>query len=388
MIVNAITFLTFVSSVFVGVVVLYALIGSRIYDVVLYRNSATQNEQPYQHLPFITIIVPVRNAEAEIIQFLGELVAVTDRRSTILIVDAASTDQTVRKVRTFAKQYRNRRVHIRAFRNETDVQKAEKNVEHKLIRGDIVVRIGINERIDRGTLSRIAHCFAAHKSPNILIPRQTIIFDHTLISTISIYISYLRQTFLKAHDGFRVVSVPVRPQIMTIHYYQRLKHKNWDTSLVTGVAYYRDDIIIYGHAPRHIYGFLKCFLVDNYLGVQSLFSQLQDKPNGVFNLQSYMDWLFAGIKISFRFIAIFIPVSLGYFIYLALALHTPIYLLACGVGVILCLGFMLSEDFQLSSVEKLRLLVPIPAVLFTFYVLSWLMVVAWIRQGITSFASN
>jgi hypothetical protein len=138
-------------------------------------------------------------------------------------------------------------------------------------------------------------------------------------------------------------------------------------------------------APKTVYDFLKAIININNQELSSLVSKIQGMPLQLKSADGYFEWAAVSLKLLFRFITMFIPISIGYFLYIALDLHTPVYLLACSAVAILFISFMLSEDTQLTFSQKALLLVTIPAGLIGFYCLSLVSALGWARQVIVGY---
>src|SRR5205085_6312603 len=139
-----------------------------IYREVLNQSQGSTAEEPTSiargydsaQLPFISVVVPVRNEEANIARVLGALMSQNypDDRFELLIADGNSTDDTRKVVESWIGEHSN----IRLLENPAHLSSAGRNVGVRSSRGELIVFVDGHCRIpNKNLLADTASLFAA-----------------------------------------------------------------------------------------------------------------------------------------------------------------------------------------------------------------------------------
>jgi succinoglycan biosynthesis protein ExoA len=114
---------------------------------------------PETALPFISVILPVRNEESHIARTLEQIVeqSYDPTRFEVIVVDGESTDATAAIARAFEARYEN----VRFYRNPRRLSCAARNIGVRHARGEMVVFIdGHCDVENREYLHEVASAFA------------------------------------------------------------------------------------------------------------------------------------------------------------------------------------------------------------------------------------
>ena len=112
-------------------------------DVKLNRLSSKLLRQKKAHIPLLSVVMPVYNAEKFLAQAINSIMKQTFRDFEFIIVDDASTDQSYQIAQRFAKRYPDR---IKLFRNEKNVKQAKTvNFAIQKTRGDYIARMDADD---------------------------------------------------------------------------------------------------------------------------------------------------------------------------------------------------------------------------------------------------
>ena len=101
--------------------------------------SRTEPQQTTTELPFLSIVMPVRNEEAHIAECLGSVLAqdYPKERIEIFVADGMSTDRT----REIVSEYQTRHPNIRLVDNPERIVPTGLNRAIRMARGDVIVRV-------------------------------------------------------------------------------------------------------------------------------------------------------------------------------------------------------------------------------------------------------
>jgi succinoglycan biosynthesis protein ExoA len=116
-------------------------------------SSANQSARPVHDIPFVSVIMPVRNEEACLGRLLGQLLAqdYDPERYEILVVDGVSTDRTREVVKSLAATNRN----LRLLDNQRRWSSAARNIGMREARGDLIVIVDGHCELPRSDYFRI-----------------------------------------------------------------------------------------------------------------------------------------------------------------------------------------------------------------------------------------
>ena len=105
-----------------------------------------------EQLPFISVVMPVRNEAGYIERTLGQLLAQRYDPShfEILVVDGQSTDETCDKVRALAKKH----AHLRLLSNPKRLSSAARNIGVKAARGELILIVDGHCELESNQLLR------------------------------------------------------------------------------------------------------------------------------------------------------------------------------------------------------------------------------------------
>jgi succinoglycan biosynthesis protein ExoA len=168
-------------------------------------------------LPFISVIVPVRNEGAFIAGTLKQLLEqdYPARRFEVLVADGGSTDDT----RIIVNELAGRHSNVRLLHNPKRWSSAGRNVAAQAARGDIVLLVDGHCEIDNpGYLANLAHAFERSGADCVGRPQP---LDVTGATTLQRAIAFGRASRLGHHPASHIYSDRdgfVPPQSVAVAY--------------------------------------------------------------------------------------------------------------------------------------------------------------------------
>lgn len=151
-------------------------------------------------IPYISVIVPVRNEESHIRATLDSLLAQTYPRDhfEVIVVDGHSSDRTEEVVRDVMKRDRV----VRLLRNSRRLSSAARNVGVRASRGDVVLIIDGHCRVPRPDLLwTVAECFEQSGAdclgrPQPLFDRENTVFQEAIALARSSWLGHSQKSHI------------------------------------------------------------------------------------------------------------------------------------------------------------------------------------------------
>ena len=194
-------------------------------DTTIQRSAAPRagetTDEAETNLPFVSIIVPVRNEERFLRATLEQLLRQNypDRRFEILVADGASTDSTRDIVRALQREFPN----LRLLHNPARWSSAGRNVAIQASRGEIVVLVdGHCQITDTGYIREIVSAFERSGADCVGRPQP---LDVTGATSLQMAIAAARSSRLGHHPDSHIYSDRegfVPPQSVAIAYRRRV----------------------------------------------------------------------------------------------------------------------------------------------------------------------
>jgi len=154
------------------------------------------NDDNSQNFNLVTICIPVRNGESFIKDAIDSCLSQTYKNYDILIVDNASTDNTVKIVKSFCSNK------INLIKNPINIGiTANFNTCIKHAKGKYLKFLCADDLLDANCIERMLIAFDSHPQASLIIVQRTIINNNNTVIGERIYPSNLDE-----FDGYKVIN--------------------------------------------------------------------------------------------------------------------------------------------------------------------------------------
>jgi hypothetical protein len=346
-----------------GAWLLLNLIGANLYDVRETRKKRKYDQHPhaarYRQRPLISVIVQVRNDRQELEQTIASLTKSSYRKLEIIIADNTSERAAKKIARTLIAQYPKRRIKLFASRSadsEVVVRKAYK--AHG--KGTLIMSMAAGQTVGKQTISQAVRHFNAENN------LDTLIFNERIDSALS-----------------------VLGLLQKYEYLLRMRAKKSLSLLKSANPRDKNDVVICkkevftkpAQALRTFYAADALVCTPSAGSLDALLRQRYELQAGRLRTWREQPRPFAtatGIA------ALLAPVLFGYFVYVALSLHQPIFFVLCLVAVTIVLLLAIWGDEHFKPQEKLAYSASIPITYGLFCLFALLLPIALAAEAITS----
>jgi glycosyltransferase involved in cell wall biosynthesis len=367
-------------------VLLDTIIGANLYDA---RQIANQRNKRRTSLGLskstaflVTILVSAHNNEVDIARCLESIARSSYRKHQTIVIDNNSSDETVRIARQAITRYPKKQMKLVARRLQGQTIASEYEAYKRYGKGELVLRLGATTTLDRHALSRAVRHFSSEPSMAMLRSKKVIQTSCIVAGLIDTYHNCLREISLKSASLNNADLYLQEQAFFRIDTFAGLakqaKRTNFDLDGLQIPAnrhtrsYYAEDVIISVPAQPSMYRFFASTYVMQKRRIHSLISQrrILFRSSGSYTL--YVSWLRLPLAALSGLAGLFIPLAVTYFIYLAVRVQDPVFLIvSCGVMAVILL-FAIWGDRQFSVRQKVLYSLGIPMTYAIFYVIALL----------------
>jgi hypothetical protein len=350
-------------------IVVAQVAGANIYDVRAVKQQRQLSLHPYarqyRQRPLVSVVIETHDAETCIEQCLQHLQASTYRKLEIIVIDNASSDATRRLVRQFMTAHPKRPMRL-VTRRSADGGRAvvAANVK-KYAQGELVLWLGAGSLVKKSAIGKAVQQFNLLPAIEVMTLNQRVISS---FSTVGLFQKYQELLQYRARKFASLTKLPYRQDEIDTMYRRPV--------LVTPAAaaqarlphtYYASQAIIYRPALPSLPSLLR----HQYSRQLRALRRLWRQRRVIFSLvakdgQRVPTWITLVLTACSGITALFIPFLASYFIYMAVGLHEPAFLLLSWliVGSLVVLAIWGDEQLKVLQKASYSLLIPITYSLF------------------------
>ena len=373
----------------------YYLVSASLYDIWQFRRLHRHALQGQQHTyqPYVTILVPAHNEEKVIVRCLDSIAASTYRKIRIIAVDDASTDETLRILRRYARSHPD--MQLRIVRKRINVGKgaALNYALKKYVKSELVMTLDADSVLSQHAIEKAVSYFADPQVAGVAANVQ-IINEHTTLSLLQKFEHMLGYRSKKAYSLTNceyvvggVASTYRMSAMRAVNFY--------DTDTLTEDISVSMKIIAKGNrAHRILYGSDVVAMTEAVNTLRGLFRQrYRWKYGSLQNIfkhrhlvgKSHNDY--TAMLTMYRMptaiitevILLLLPLSWGYVIYLVIAHGGLPLIFGAYLTVTLYMFVTLWHDEHIKRGEQLYLSLYLPVVYVTFFIMDIVQVAAIIK---------
>jgi cellulose synthase/poly-beta-1,6-N-acetylglucosamine synthase-like glycosyltransferase len=338
-----------------AIMALMQVIGAHVYDAreinKQRRLSLHPHARQYRRRPLISVIVSAHNDERVIERCLDSLSRSTYHKFEVIVIDSASQDQTKTIVKRFIAEHPRKAIRLFARKNVSQISTTIKIGYKKYGSGELILLLTAQDIVDRQALNKAVRYFNAESDIGAISLRRRLLSNLTAIGLLQHYIELLGHRSQKftsmSHTGY--ISAYVRTSGAAMYRRETLLGNNKLR------AYYASDVIAYTEPLPSLYRLMQKHYRLQLDHLQALRDRRRLVPFTVC----------AGLA------ALCVPVLLSYFIYLAVSLHEPTFLLLSWVALSVWLLTAIWGDQQLRLWHKATYSTLIPVTYALFYIISF-----------------
>jgi cellulose synthase/poly-beta-1,6-N-acetylglucosamine synthase-like glycosyltransferase len=378
-----------ITAVVGAVLALLNIIGANIYDAreINKRRDFRRHlgARRYRRRPLISVLISTHNEETTIEQCLDSLLTSSYRKLEIIVVDAASQDQTRQLVRKYIAAHPKPSIRLVARRSPVnsrpDMHAAYKKYGH----GELVMLCDANSLTDKQALTNAVRHFNAEPKLGSLGFNHRIQAAFNTAGLFQKYEHLLRYRSEKfnsvsnsAYAFAQQTGTLCRRELFvpTPKSVGQFGNKN-------SRAYYASDAVIYTKPVSSLFGLIK----QRYRLQQSRLQALRNLRQLAFRRRRDYPKSLIWFRLPFAAIvgltALFLPLLLTYFIYVAVRLHEPTLFLLSWVTLAVLLLLAVWGDEHLRWRQKLGYTILVPITYVVFYLLSFVQVFVVLRAAIS-----
>jgi hypothetical protein len=323
----------FYCAVIGGLSVALTAIGVSLYDIVQIKHSKQTTKTP---CPNITLIV--RHHDKNDLQRALTMAEIPYKKLMIIMINATGNSHVAR---TIQKQ---RSKKIVVYMSKKPLTAAVINACKKHRRNGPVIALGAHATIDEASLEAAAHYMARSTCDQALLNRYYI--THLSIGgLLRSYQQSIEQLVLKTHSMFRA------PMTVTAEDTVIYRHARVAQDYATPRNFISDSTAFIEY-DAHILHTLSSIVFKKITTWRSI------KPTR----NTIVVWL-RSVIMTLQQLALFAaPVLFGYFVFVALRLHQPVFLLSGMALILMVIVYAVLSDGQLEITDKLRYTLQLPVI--------------------------
>ncbi len=369
-----------------ALVLLDTIIGANLYDARQISYERQQKTMAHgvakSKRSLVTILLYAHNDEAFIQYCIKSIACSSYRTHQTIIIDYASTDNTRKLARELIKQYPKKNMKVVARRQEAHTFLSEYEVFKKYGQGDLILRLDARSTLDMHALSRAVLHFTKESRLTMLRSKNVIRNSWIVAGLFAIYQNCLREISLKAAsvnnaDLYLQEQAFFKKETFAELAKEAIRHKqDLDSLLLPANRYnrseYAEDVIVVHMPQSTIYE----FYINTYnlqaKRVRSLFSQRRIIFKAGSSYTKYLSWLRLPMVILTGFVGLLVPLAITYFIYLAVKVEDPVFLIVSCLILAVILLFAIWGERQFSIKQKILYSLGIPMTYAVFFGISFM----------------
>lgn len=370
--------LRFVAAVVVIQLILN-IIGTNTYELQAIKRRRSYAQHPHarrlRRRPLISIVLVARDSDQVIEHSLASLLKTSYRNREIIIVDNASQDTTKWVITQFIAEHPDSNLHLFAKRVFSDPMAAALAGYKRYGHGQLVMTLTAGQSLHKQALSQAVRHFNANDNINRVLPKVSVYSAFSALGVLQRYQDLLGYRVQKLNSAFKVSYETERPALYRRPAFLasvRIRQKGGDVSLndINAWTYYASDAVVYALPPTSFWRLAS----SNFRQVNSRLSVLYKRRSLLFPLEpkyaKFLTWVRLPLAACVGLAALAAPVLAGYFIYLAVQLQAPTYLVVTCALLSLMLLFAIWDDDQLKLHQKINYSLGIPLTYGFFLLLS------------------
>lgn len=374
--------------------------GANIYDIKETKKhsqiAAHPHSRQFTKRPLISVIVSTHNDQSTIGLCLRSLFKSSYRKFEVIVVDNNSSDKTKSMVKKLISEYPNRTIRLVARRSDKG-KGALLSVYKKHGQGELVMLLDATSTIDKRALSNAVRHFNVDQTIGLLSFKRDTLFAFSTVGLFQKYenlLQYRSKKFASVSNSdylFNVAdSVYRRDVFMSVAKTTQTVGVGTLTSPIAQLKlgnikarpYYANDAVVYNAQMSSFSRLLR----QRYRLQRNRTHALRLQRKLVFkNSSDYSKFLTLfrlPLAMCVGIAALFIPVLLSYFVYLAVELREPTLLILSWLILGILLLIAIWGDDHLKLGRKLIFSLFVPITYGAFYLMSFIQLFAVLR-GLT-----
>lgn len=368
--------------------------GASMYDVWMARKLRDRRNHPhaahYKNRPFVSIVIPAFNEEKVIKRCLESIVASHYRKLEIIVSDDGSSDHTIEIVKEFMRSHKKGHiVHIVAD-GKNRGRGGAINQGFKKSKGDLIMAIDADCTIEKNTVLNAVLHFADKNV--VALAANVKIMPHLSILGLLQQFEWLAAWRSKKFNSFANAEYIIGGAGATYRrdiyekmngFKETMLTEDIDLSLRIAADGNKQHVLRYGsdvvvmteHVPTYTGLFRQRFRWK--LGMlQALFASKHLVGSRSSAYTKTLTWFRLPVVLWSEIMLVIEPLILTFFVYLAIALQTPIMFIVSWVALMVTLFFVIWGDDILSVRQKIRFTMFMPVIYFFYYILSFIQIIA------------
>lgn len=370
------------------------LVGANIYDIREMRENAQRTSKRRRFVPLVSVLIPAHNEAAGIVRCLESVRKNTYRKTQIIVINDASTDNTAHLVRDYIAKHPNRTISLLSKRKNLGKAGALNYALRRYVRGELVMTLDADSTIAKDA---IANAVTRMEDPRVVgVAANVRIMEQAsalgMLQKFEHLIGYRSKKFYSISNAEFIVggvASTYRRSVMSKAGYYSTDTVTEDIGLSLKIVAQgnRDNRIVYG---ANVVAYTE--------GVQTL-SQLMSqryrwKLGSLQNIIKHRSLAFSsknkavsGMIRYYRLPMAFIgealliiePVVLAFILFASVKQASPALFLGAYMAITALVLATIWPDEHYSNIRKAKQSVQAPLVYFLFYIMNLVQIVSIIR---------
>ncbi|HSW85003.1 MAG TPA: glycosyltransferase family 2 protein [Candidatus Saccharimonadales bacterium] len=356
----------FIASLTVGILTaILNIIGVSVYDLSAAKRLNQLKLHPYtrlfRHRPLISIVIISQNNQQFITHCLMTILKSTYRKIEILIIDNASTDESREMILKFQLEHPKKSIRL-VSRVHTAHNRSiiNRNIK-RYTSGELILEMTANQYLHENALRNAVNHFNGNPNINLLGLNFRTTAAYSTIGILQKYRELLEYRTRKCLNVFRIG--------LETNTFNGFYRRNPSKTTINN-SYYANDVVIFRSPPKSYYGLAKLAYLHQLYRLQTLIPIDFCKHDGS---KTKVKTTFG---ILFVLTTLCMPLIVSYFIFMAVELREPAYLIFSWVILAAIILFTIWTDEYLKITQRLSFSVLLPLSYLMFFVLSFLQYVA------------
>ncbi len=333
------------------------IIGASIFDVRQAKKRRQRQLHPYlkafRQRPQVTAIIIVQNQAQSIQDCLNSLRRSTYRKLHVLVIDNSSEDESKTIIREYMQRYPKFSARLVAKRLPASWAKAVHDAWKRYGKGELIILSGGDNNFEKSAIKNFVGQYQQIPHVDILVPQMQTAQINSLNALLHTYMTMLSQRARKTASLLqrpsRTGSIAFNSRVLPAVIKANQSSKSIQAINVTKAVNYH---------------FVPEAVIKNR-------SQRAPKALRLAWPRTLKQLLMVSLDAGQALVVILTPILITYFIYLAVSLREPTFLLLTMGGLGLLLTFAVWEDEQLGLRQRLAFTAGIPITYTLFYLQSW-----------------
>lgn len=309
----------------------------------------------------LTVLIYANNSAVSIEACLSSLVNNSYHNIEIIVIDCASNDQTRSITRNFIRAHPKAPIKLLAKRVKATLPECFSNGYKKFGHGKMILAMTADTMVETDSFDRAIRYFEQKPAINILKPNIIMNANQAIGSLFQLYYVLFYQSSYKCASFSNTA-----PRVDAAAFYDEttftklFKNETAESDFRSVNVRFASHVRLYAKSRLSVTGFVRWCFAQRIKSVQAVVSTIPLLKSSKSSSITIIKWARLLCSLSLGVFEIVFPILLGYFIYLAVSLHEPLYLMVCMSFYSLILINAIWDQSGMNVIHKMNLTLALP----------------------------